>query len=352
MPEDQLHPCTAAVEQWYAVNARDLPWRHTCDPYRIWLSEIILQQTRIAQGTAYYLRFVERFPYPTDLATASEDEVLRLWQGLGYYSRARNLLAAARSMKDGKFPRDYTGIRALKGTGDYTAAAVASIACGLPYAAIDGNVVRVLSRCFGITIPYDTARGKREIRTIADNLLDHRNPGLSNQAYMELGALVCLPRTPACQDCPLAPRCAALATGQIDTLPVRKQPTSISIRHMAYVFVTDSKHRYTWLHKRTANDIWKGLYEFPLFETADTGSDITLTPAFRTLFDNTPLSLKPVAQGIRHVLTHRIILADFYLATTDTPGLSLPGYFRIPLPTLRQYALPRLLTKMLDRLPV
>ena len=199
---------------WYSREGRDLPWRRTRDPYRIWLSEVILQQTRVAQGTEYYLRFVGRFPDVRALAAASEDEVLKLWQGLGYYSRARNLHAAARQVVDdfgGRFPTTFAGVRSLRGVGDYTAAAVCSAAYSLPYAAVDGNVYRVLSRLFDIAEPIDTASGRRLFAELARSQLDERDPGRYNQAIMDFGALRCTPSPPRCGECPFGDRCLALA---------------------------------------------------------------------------------------------------------------------------------------------
>ena len=199
---------------WYSREGRDLPWRRTRDPYRIWLSEVILQQTRVAQGTEYYLRFVGRFPDVRSLASASEDEVLKLWQGLGYYSRARNLHAAARQVVDdfgGRFPTTFAGVRSLRGVGDYTAAAVCSAAYSLPYAAVDGNVYRVLSRLFDIAEPIDTASGRRLFAELARSQLDERDPGRYNQAIMDFGALRCTPSPPRCGECPFGDRCLAPA---------------------------------------------------------------------------------------------------------------------------------------------
>ena len=198
---------------WYQQNKRDLPWRHTRDPYLIWLSEIILQQTRVAQGLSYYMRFTERFPTPAMLAEADEDEVLKYWQGLGYYSRARNLHAAAKSMQ-GVFPSTYEGVRALKGVGDYTAAAICSFAYKMPYAVLDGNVYRVLSRIFEIQTPIDSPAGKKEFSALAQKLLDKTHPDDYNQAIMDFGATVCTPVSPQCLLCPLADRCQAHLHGR------------------------------------------------------------------------------------------------------------------------------------------
>ena len=223
---------------WYSREGRDLPWRRTRDPYRIWLSEVILQQTRVAQGTEYYLRFVGRFPDVRALAAASEDEVLKLWQGLGYYSRARNLHAAARQVVDdfgGRFPTTFAGVRSLRGVGDYTAAAVCSAAYSLPYAAVDGNVYRVLSRLFDIAEPIDTASGRRLFAELARSQLDERDPGRYNQAIMDFGALRCTPSPPRCGECPFGDRCLALAAGTVVSRPVKQGRTQVRARRFHYL---------------------------------------------------------------------------------------------------------------------
>ena len=229
---------TDTLLAWYADHGRDLPWRRTRDPYAIWLSEIILQQTRIAQGQAYWERFMAAFPDVESLAAASEDAVLRLWQGLGYYSRARNLHAAARQIVAlGGFPDTLDGIRALKGVGDYTAAAIGSIAFGLPAAVVDGNVYRVLARYYGIATPVGTTAARKEFSARAQALLPPDRPGDFNQAMMDFGALQCTPVSPACLLCPLADGCAALATGQVDRLPVRQKAPEVPVRRFDYIYV-------------------------------------------------------------------------------------------------------------------
>ena len=219
---------SAQLEAWYREFGRDLPWRQTSDPFLIMLSEFILQQTQIVQGMSYYLRFAERFPSAESLANASEEEVMRLWQGLGYYSRARNLRKAAQEIaKAGHFPKDYSFIRALPGVGDYTAAAIMSFAFGEPYAVLDGNVQRVLARHFGINEPVDTTQGKKLLRALADEMLDRQHPALYNQAIMDFGALQCKPTSPLCDACPLAETCQALKEHQVDKLPVKAKRTAI-----------------------------------------------------------------------------------------------------------------------------
>ncbi len=224
------------ILDWYAANGRDLPWRRTQNPYAVWLSEIILQQTRIAQGTAYWQRFMERFPTVQDLADASEDEVLRLWEGLGYYSRARNLHAAARQIVAlGAFPDTLEGIRALKGVGDYTAAAIGSICFGLPAAVVDGNVYRVLARHFGLATPVGTPQAKKEFTALAQKLLPEAEASAFNQGLMDFGALQCSPQNPDCLTCPLQASCNAFRTGRVSLLPVKKSPVAVQERHFSYI---------------------------------------------------------------------------------------------------------------------
>ena len=324
---------TAALLQWFASNGRELPWRGIGDPYGIWVSEIILQQTRIEQGRDYWLRFIERFPTVEALAAASEDEVLKLWQGLGYYSRARNMHAAAQQIvEQGGFPHTIEGLRALKGVGDYTAAAVGSMAFGLPAAAVDGNVYRVLSRHYGIDVPINTAQGKHTFEALAQELLPARDASSFNQAMMDFGATCCTPRSPHCDECPVAETCAALRTGRIDQLPVKEKKLKIQERHFAYIYIRHA-HQVA-LRRRPSGDIWQGLWEPLMVENAplpDLGCALTL-----------------LSRGVRHVLTHRVLMADFYLAEpAERPSLPT-GYIWIDEQDLDQYALPRLVEKLLE----
>ena len=324
---------TAALLRWFAQYGRELPWRGICDAYGIWVSEVILQQTRIDQGTAYWYRFMERFPTVEALAEASEDEVLRLWQGLGYYSRARNMHAAARQIVElGGFPRTIEGLRDLKGVGDYTAAAVGSMAFGLPAAAVDGNVYRVLARHYGIDVPINTTRGKHTFEALARELLPEGKAGTFNQALMDFGATWCTPRSPRCEDCPVAETCEALRTGHIDHLPVKEKKLKVKERRISYIYI---RHEgMTALRRRPAGDIWQGLWEPLLVEDAplpDLGCSLTL-----------------LASGVKHVLTHRILLADFYLAEpVERPALP-PEYIWIKERDIGDYALPRLVEKLLQ----
>ena len=327
MPDSHF---TSAILQWYAANGRDLPWRRTRDPYAIWLSEIILQQTRIAQGQAYWERFMARFPDVESLAAASEDEVLRLWEGLGYYSRGRNLLAAARQIATaGAFPSTLEGIRDLKGVGDYTAAAIGSIAFGLPAAVVDGNVYRVLSRYYGIDTPVGSTAAKKEFTALAQSLLPADRPGDFNQAMMDFGAIQCTPASPACLTCPLAATCVALREGRVESLPVRQRAAAVQTRQLVYVYLRCQG--CTAIRRRGAGDIWQGLWE-PLTE---------LLPG---------VEAKLLRQGVRHQLTHRTLIADFYLAETQQAPALPDGYVWIQEAELDNYAKPRLFELLLQSL--
>ena len=341
----------AVLLRWYSLYHRRLPWRETHDPYRIWVSEIILQQTRVEQGLNYYLRFIERFPDMTSLAGASEDEVLRLWQGLGYYSRGRNLLAAAKN-SGGIFPTTYDGVRAMKGVGDYTAAAVCSIAYGMPYAVVDGNVYRVLARFFGIATPIDTPAGKREFATLANELLDHNDPGTYNQALMDFGAIQCVPHSPNCNACPLQGGCAAFADDRIDEFPVKKKAVAKQVRYLNYLIATAGE--YTFIHKRSAGDIWQGLYEFPLIETreaVDNPDSLITRSEFRRLFPPKSVKILSITLqqcGVRHVLTHRILIANFFRINLPEET-EMPDFWRVAIADLPSYPFPRLLLNRLGK---
>lgn len=336
--------------EWYADNKRDLPWRHTTDPYLIWISEIILQQTRVSQGYEYFQRFSKRFPTARALAAAPEEEVLKYWQGLGYYSRARNLHAAAQSMKDGRFPETYQEVRALKGVGDYTAAAICSMAYGMPYAVVDGNVYRVLARYFGIQTPIDSTAGKKAFAVLAQEMLDKKHPADYNQAIMDFGALQCTPQSPDCLLCPLSDSCLALAEGNVARLPVKSHKTKTVNRYFNYLYVRMGD-TYTCLHKRTENDIWQNLYELPLIETEREISESELMDSlqFRALFaaGESP-SIRLLQKGVRHVLSHRIIYADFYEVTLPENAASFAGFTKINVADIEHYAVPRLIHAFLE----
>ncbi len=305
---------------WYRKHRRELPWRETRDPYPIWISEVILQQTRVAQGTEYYLRFMERFATLQELAAAPEDELLKLWQGLGYYSRARNLHAAAQRVADefgGVFPRSYDQVRSLPGIGPYTAAAICSFAYDLPTAVVDGNVYRFLSRLLDCDLAIDSSAGVRHFAQAAQTLLDAcvaagGSSAEFNQALMEFGSLCCTPARPDCTGCPLADRCLGLAAGRVAGLPVRRGKTTQRHRYFNYLNLIDRQGN-TLLVQRAGKDIWQGLYEFPLIETAaPTGFDeLTARKEFNDLVGEDFVLIKSVRMP-KHQLSHQVIHALFH----------------------------------------
>ena len=314
--------------RWFRENGRDLPWRQTRDPYAIWLSEIILQQTQVKQGWEYWERFMKRWPKVEDLAEATEDEVLREWQGLGYYSRARNLHFAAKQIVEmGGFPRTIEGLRSLKGVGDYTAAAIGSIAFGLPAAVVDGNVYRVLARHFGIDTPINSTEGKKVFAAMAQEHLPVSEASDYNQAIMDFGAIQCSPQSPRCSDCPLMESCAALRSGRVGELPVKQKTLKVRERHLIYIYVRCQG--YVAIHRRGAGDIWQGLWE-PL------------------LMEEVPKGALLLRQNVKHVLTHRILLADFFLwEVAERPSLP-DDYIWIREEQLDDYAVPRLVERLYE----
>lgn len=335
--------------KWYQEYKRELPWRESSDPYLIWISEIILQQTRVAQGYDYFLRFIGRFPDVASLAAAQEDEVMKYWQGLGYYSRARNLHAAARSM-NGVFPTTYAGVLALKGVGEYTAAAICSFAYGMPYAVVDGNVYRVLARYLGVDTPIDSTQGKKLFAALADELLDKTQPATYNQAIMDFGAIQCTPMSPNCMFCPLAETCAALSKGTISQLPVKQHKTKTTNRYFNYLYVRAGE--YTFIHKRTGEDIWKNLFELPLIETSDpvAEEEFLNLPEFRSLFATGEVPVvRTVCREVKHVLSHRVIYANFYEVTLPEQSLSFSAYQRVRMEDLEQYAVSRLVHAFIEK---
>ena len=338
-----------ALLPWYAEHHRQLPWRSTRDPYRIWLSEVILQQTRVAQGTAYYERFLRAFPSIHALALATEDEVLKLWQGLGYYSRARNLRTAAQQVvqeHNGHFPADHDALLGLKGVGEYTAAAIGSIAFDLPHAVVDGNVHRVLSRVFGITTPIDSMAGRKEFADVAARLLPGSDPGTFNQAVMELGALVCTPRNPQCDACPLSDRCIARKEDRISALPVKAGRTKVRERHFNYLHIRAGDH--TFLRRRTGGDIWEGLYELPLLETQVALTQRTILRALATWSGIPKWELLAADGPVTHLLSHQRLLARFW-AVRPPKNFGIPEeWIQVRDRDLHKYAVPRLLDRYLN----
>lgn len=340
----------ARLFNWYDKHCRDLPWRSTRNPYYIWISEIILQQTRVAQGRDYFIRFVERFPTVEVLAKASEDDVMRMWQGLGYYSRARNLHHAAKQiMSMPHFPDTYEAIRSLCGVGDYTAAAIAAFAFDIPRAAVDGNVCRVWSRVFGIDVPIDSTCGKQMIVEIAQTLLPVGHAAKYNQSVMEFGALQCVPRNPDCPICPLAHKCVALAQNKVEAYPVKSHKTKVAPRYFSYLYIhTD---RALLLHKRTADDIWKSLYELPLVETpaAIDESALFATPEFAKWHSALPRCIyKSCVKGIKHVLSHRVLHTSFYEFEVQGDLPCPEDFVVVSFEELSRYALPRLIERYIQ----
>jgi A/G-specific adenine glycosylase len=342
------------LEQWYALHKRDLPWRHTVDPYRIWLSEIILQQTRVAQGKPYYERFVEAYPTVVDMAHADERELLRLWQGLGYYSRARNLHQTARYVTDklaGKFPGTYHELLKMKGVGTYTAAAIASFAFGERVPVVDGNVYRVLARVFGITEDITTTTAKKTFATLAMQLIESANdPATYNQAIMEFGAIHCTPVAPDCLLCPVQQQCAAFLTGRQHLLPVKSKKAPVRERFFNYLVF---RHNGCLaLRERTARDIWQNLYDFHLQETDEPKTalrDIPLADLVDQIVQEGALVAPPVESV--QLLSHQRIRAKFYLidvpdALVDSLPIDLQWYSSAEISKLPK---PVLITNYLDQ---
>jgi len=333
------------IIEWYHKNKRDLPWRNTVDPYKIWISEIILQQTKVIQGLPYYNRFIEKFPTITDLADASEDEVLNMWQGLGYYSRARNLHVTAKKVKEeynSVFPSDYKSIKELKGIGDYTAAAISSFCFGLPYAVLDGNVSRVLSRYFAIETPIDSSDGKRLFKSLSQKMLDVKNPDIYNQSIMEFGALQCVPKSPNCEDCPLKKSCQSYSTELVQILPIKSKSLKVQNKYFNYLVITSYDN--TFIHKRKEG-IWKSLYQFPLIEGDFDFEELKDSKEWRKLFKGKEVSLRSASLQIKHKLSHQLIHAVFYNLIVE--DFSSEKLLKIKKRNLEDYPLPRLIDKYL-----
>ena len=341
-----IHPIIRPLTNWYNIHKRDLPWRNTSDPYKIWLSEVILQQTKVDQGLAYYNKFIALFPTLDTLANAPEDIIMRAWQGLGYYSRARNLHFAAKQVLhqfEGKFPTNYKDILLLKGVGTYTAAAIASFAYDEPKAVVDGNVYRFLSRYFGIRTPIDSTNGKNEFQKIADDILDKRKPGIYNQAIMEFGAMVCKPNAPLCETCIFNTTCIAFQEQAVKLLPVKEKKINVKSRHLHYLLVFDKNANFL-LQKRGKNDIWESLYQFVLIE-----DDLALSAKKHTL-DSFHFLIKREFAPIKHILTHQHIYAIFTIgvvqefSTTILESMEKENWNNID-----ARALPRLISRFIEK---
>lgn len=379
------------IISWFRENGRALPWRETRDPYAIWLSEIILQQTRIAQGWEYWERFMAQYPTVQDLAAAHEDEVLKLWQGLGYYSRARNLHTAAKQIVAlGHFPDTLEGIKQLKGVGDYTAAAIGSFAFDISAAVVDGNVYRVLARYFGIDTPINSTQGKKEFAALAQSLLPSSKASDSlssfspasdfqsslslvaayNQAMMDFGAIQCTPQSPKCLLCPLAETCEAMRTNRVAELPVKQKTMKVKTRHLSYIYIRCKGE--TAIHRRGEGDIWQGLWE--PFNASDIAEACASPSSAQASLSSTKFStsltklssfkkelaadlhlsnvdgLQLLAQDVKHVLTHRILLADFYLLETEARPQLPDDYIWIKEEEIEDYGIPRLIELLLEKI--
>lgn len=340
--------------EWYKQNKRDLPWRNITDPYKIWISEIILQQTRVNQGMSYYLRFIERFPTIDALAIANEDEVLKYWQGLGYYTRARNLHKAAKQVMtdyNGVFPHEHSKILKLAGIGDYTAAAICSIAYNQPHAVVDGNVYRVLSRIFGIETPIDSGSGKKEFALLAQSLISQSEPAIHNQAIMELGALQCVPSSPDCTICPLQNICKAFERKLISKLPVKAQKIKVSNRFFNYLFIEFQGN--TFIQKRTGKDVWQNLYEFPLIESDHLLDSLELieNDEFKSITTGLiETNIVKKSNPMKHILSHRVIFAQFITLKISNVPESFNQFNQIPISKLDQFAVSRLMELFLEEI--
>lgn len=353
-----MHPITWLLSDWYRLHQRALPWRDTTDPYIIWVSEVILQQTRVRQGLEYFLRFIEKWPDVHALAQAEDDEVLKMWQGLGYYTRARNLMAGARQVVNefgGKVPSEYNELLKIKGIGRYTAAAIASIAFNKPIAVVDGNVLRVVSRLFAIKEPIDTPSGIRQVQQGAEALLDHANPGQHNQAMMEMGALVCLPRGPKCHICVIRYHCEAHKRNLQQHLPLKRPKNSVKVRWFNYFVIylrQPGANEAIIIEKRQQDDIWKGLYHFPLIESQHELSPDDWPPSIRHLLDALGTwQLTNIQRAEPHLLSHQRIHATFYeIALQASVDFKLPNDLSLAnAEQLNQKPFPRLIEWYLSK---
>lgn len=345
---------TKKIIRWnLKQNKRSMPWKGETNPYRIWLSEIILQQTRVEQGLKYYNKFVTGFPTIQDLASAPEKEIFKYWEGLGYYSRCRNLIATAKKIVgeyNGLFPASYSEMLALPGIGPYTAAAIASFAFGLPYAVVDGNVERILARFFGISAPSGSAGGKKLYSALATELLDRKSPGIYNQAIMDFGATICKPQQPLCAECVLAKNCQACQRGWTNKLPLKSVSLPRKTRWLYYFVVQAGKDKL-WIRKRTGNDIWQNLFEFVLYETGKLipQNRIRETPFFREKFAEKGFQINYISPSYNQTLTHQYIISHF--VHLNRPMHRLSGYQPVPLKKLREYPFPKLIADYIKFLP-
>ncbi len=351
MPLPISKSITPLLQTWYQHHHRPLPWRNTTDPYRIWLSEVILQQTRVIQGIGYYERFIETFPTIQDLAEASEDQVLLLWQGLGYYSRARNLHKAAQIVVEqygGAFPSLFEQIRSLPGIGAYTAGAIASFAYNQCYPAVDGNVLRVMSRLTACALPIDGSVGKKELTETVETLLRVGEPAIFNQAIIELGALICTPKNPQCSICPLSAHCALSESPEVELYPRKEKQIAVRHRYLNYIVLSTHSGAY-YIRKRAMKDIWQGLYEFPLIET---DSEVNAEELLRLVQENyndtiSLLSSRPVFEML-HRLSHQLLHIHVYTATGNENSPLSHLFTAVRWEELSSYAFPVPLTRFIQ----
>jgi A/G-specific adenine glycosylase len=345
---------TEELLTWYAANQRDFPWKRTSDPYLIWVSEIVLQQTRISSGLVYYMQIVEHFPTVQAMAAAPIDKVLRLWQGLGYYSRAKNMHATAKRIVDeygGVFPSHYAQLKELKGIGNYTAAALASFAFGEPVVALDGNGYRILARFFGFSVPIDTGAGRKTFAELAENVFARERPAEFNYALMDFGSLVCKPE-PLCHNCPLADACHAHSKRQTKILPVKSKRPKMRIRNFYYLFVRYGP--YTYLRKRTEKSIWQGLYEFPNIVTEEFVEPQQLLDegVWPSQIRCAPLRPIYLLEYTKNQLTNVVVHTAFYYTTVVKPSNRLKrDFIRVPVSRLDEYPFPRPLLAFLKKNP-
>jgi A/G-specific adenine glycosylase len=344
---------TKTLLKWHSTrNFREMPWKGEKEPYRIWLSEVILQQTRVDQGWAYYEKFITTFPTIFDLAAAPEQKIFKLWEGLGYYNRCRNLIATAKIIAadyNGRFPSIYEEILALKGIGPYTAAAIASFAFNLPYAVVDGNVTRVLARFFGISTAIDTTSGKKQFAELADILLDPRQSGTYNQAIMDFGATVCTPRNPQCASCVQQPGCAAWQKGMTEQLPV-KAKTVRKKQRCFYYLIVETPGDKVYIRRRSGKDIWEGLYEFILYETTDAvrPEEVLKSDFARQLFDGQALTVRHISIVYRQELSHQSLQGQFITIGLSTRLNNLKDYQLVHKSALTTYAFPKFINAWLS----
>lgn len=332
-------------------NKREMPWKGEKDPYRIWISEIILQQTRVQQGLAYYNRFIKAWPNVKSLAKATEQEVYKLWEGLGYYSRCRNLIASAKYINDeldGMFPEKYEDILSLKGIGDYTAAAIASFAFNQPYAVVDGNVFRVLARFFGIQTPVDTTEGKKLFRGLANELIDKKNPGEYNQAIMDFGAIVCKPVLPKCNECPLQKNCIAYQNKLVSIIPLKEKSIKNRQRFFNYLLVEHGNKIY--INQRTKKDIWQNLYEFILIETESlvAEKEFLKCSSITSLFYENNFKINKISKTFSQKLTHQTITGRFFHIKIKNPVIPLKKYKAVSKNELKKLAFPKFIASYLQ----